>query len=85
MCVKNIARDQKHLSMRETADYKNTNYDVISNTAYSRVVALVVKIDLQVKTAKRSHRSIERVLARLKSFWAKIKRRLILIKYLIGA
>lgn len=43
MCVKNIARDQKHLSMRETVDYQNVNHDVISNTAYSRVVALVVK------------------------------------------
>lgn len=43
MCVKNIARDQKHLSMRETVDYQNTKHDVISNTAYSRVVSLVVK------------------------------------------
>ena len=43
MQVKNIARDQKHLNERETPDYKQANHDIIGNTAYSRIVSLVIK------------------------------------------
>lgn len=43
MQVKNVARDQKHLNERETPDYKQTNHDILGNTAYSRIVSLVVR------------------------------------------
>ena len=41
--VKNISRDQKHISERDTTNYKNTNHDVIGNTAYSYVISMVIK------------------------------------------
>lgn len=41
--VRNVSRDQKHISDRDTQDYKNTNHDIIGNTAYSYVISMVVK------------------------------------------
>ena len=41
--VKNVSRDQKHISDRDTTDYKNANHDVVGNTAYSYVISMVIK------------------------------------------
>ena len=41
--VKNVSRDQKHISDRDTPEYKNANHDIIGNTAYSYVVSMVLK------------------------------------------
>lgn len=41
--VRNVSRDQKHISDRDTQDYKNSNHDIIGNTAYSYVISMVVK------------------------------------------
>ena len=41
--VKNVSRDQKHISERDTPDYKNANHDIIGNTAYSYVISKVIK------------------------------------------
>lgn len=41
--VKNVSRDQLHISERDTQDYKNANHDIVSNTAYSYIISLVVK------------------------------------------
>lgn len=43
MQVKSVARDQKHLNERETPEYKQANHDILGNTAYSRIISLVVK------------------------------------------
>ena len=41
--VKNVARDKKHIKERDTDDYKVANHDIIGNTAYSRIISLVLK------------------------------------------
>lgn len=41
--VKNVARDKKHIKERDTDEYKAANHDIIGNTAYSRIISLVVK------------------------------------------
>ena len=38
-----VSRDQSHISERDTPDYKKTNHDIVSNTAYSYIVSLVIK------------------------------------------
>lgn len=40
--VKNIARDQAHLSERDTIGYKLAHHTIIGNTAFSKVVALIM-------------------------------------------
>lgn len=41
--VKNVSRDQLHISERDTQDYRNANHDVVSNTAYSYIISMVIK------------------------------------------
>lgn len=41
--VKNVSRDQTHISERDTPDYKNANHNIVGNTAYSYVVSMVLK------------------------------------------
>lgn len=41
--VKNVARDKKHIRERDTDKYKIANHDIIGNTAYSRIISLVLK------------------------------------------
>ena len=41
--VKNVARDKKHILERDTDEYKAAHHDVLGNTAYSRVISLVLK------------------------------------------
>lgn len=41
--VKNIARDQEHISERDTQDYKDTNHDISGNTAYVHILSLIIK------------------------------------------
>lgn len=41
--VKNVARDKRHILERDTDEYKATNHDILGNTAYSRVISLVLK------------------------------------------
>ena len=41
--VKNVSRDQSHISERDTPDYKDTNHDIVSNTAYSYIISMVIK------------------------------------------
>lgn len=41
--VKNVARDRKHITDRDTEEYKAACHDVLGNTAYSRVISLVLK------------------------------------------
>lgn len=41
--VKNVSRDQKHISERDTPAYKNANHDIIGNTAYHYVISMVLK------------------------------------------
>lgn len=40
--VKNIARDQAHLTERDTAGYKSAHHTIIGNTAFSKVIALIM-------------------------------------------
>lgn len=41
--VKNVARDQDHISERDTQEYKDTKHDIIGNTAYNHIISLVIK------------------------------------------
>lgn len=41
--VKNIARDQEHISERDTQEYKDTNHDISGNTAYVHIISLVIR------------------------------------------
>lgn len=41
--VKNISRDQAHISERDTTEYKNAIHDIVGNTAYSYIVSMVMK------------------------------------------
>lgn len=41
--VKNVSRDQKHISDRDTQEYKNANHDILGNTAYSYVISMIIK------------------------------------------
>ena len=41
--VKNVSRDQSHISERDTPDYKDANHDIVSNTAYSYIISMVIK------------------------------------------
>lgn len=41
--VKNIARDQEHISERDTQDYKDASHDISGNTAYVHILSLVIK------------------------------------------
>lgn len=41
--VKNVSRDQSHISERDTPDYKDTNHDIVSNTAFSFIISMVIK------------------------------------------
>jgi len=41
--VKNVARDKKHILERDTDEYKTASHDILGNTAYSRVISLVLK------------------------------------------
>lgn len=40
--VKNIARDQEHLAERDTAGYKLAHHTIIGNTAFSKIIALIM-------------------------------------------
>lgn len=42
MQVKNIARDQQHLTERDTPEYNKMEHNIIGNTAYSTIVSLVL-------------------------------------------
>ena len=41
--VKNVSRDQKHISERDTPNYKSANHNIVRNTAYSYVISMVLK------------------------------------------
>ncbi len=41
--VKNIARDQAHISERDTQEYKEASHDISGNTAYVHILSLVIK------------------------------------------
>lgn len=41
--VKNVARDSKHIQVRDTNEYRATNHDILGNTSYSRIISLVLK------------------------------------------
>ena len=41
--VKNVSRDQKHISDRDTQEYKNANHSILGNTAYSYIISMVIK------------------------------------------
>lgn len=41
--VKNIARDQDHISERDTQEYKDAHHDISGNTAYVHILSLVIK------------------------------------------
>lgn len=46
--VKNIARDQDHISARDTQEYKQTKHNIVGNTAYSRIISsLMAGVNVQ--------------------------------------
>lgn len=49
MEFRNIARDQSHISERDTTDYKEARHTVIGNTAYSRIIDLVIRQSSKTK------------------------------------